>query len=113
MAKQQQKKPQEKHVEMIAVRATSRGFDGLVMREDGDEFQLPASSIPGLASDGTPSTWWEPVDGWTDEQLASYKVIALEKAARARLDQPATGAKVMDELRAMFEELIGKKTQAA
>lgn len=113
MAKQP-KKPADKQVLMMAVRATHQGFDGLVMRQEGDEFQLPADSIPRVSADGTPNTWWEPVEGWTDEQLDRFKVIALEKAAAARLSQPATGAKVMEELKAMFEELIaGKKATPA
>lgn len=112
MATKQKAQPVEKRVEMMAVRATAQGYDGMVMRSEGDEFQLPAGSIPRLQSDGTPNTWWEPVDGWTSEQLESFKTIALEKATRARLDQPATGAKVMDELKELFEQLMGKKQAA-
>lgn len=47
----------------MRVRALETGFDGLMVREPGEEFEMPDDSFDHKNADGTAKVWFEKISG--------------------------------------------------
>lgn len=113
-----------KEVKMVSVIATAKGYDGLVVREPGEEFMVPSTMFdkrPRMGPDKKPDgTFYDPPSWFKKKSHEREKAVRLREQARsaaiiAEADnsnkQNAAKAKDLDE-RATAAEAAADKIDA-